>query len=131
GEEGFFVAMKPTIAIIGASNDRNKFGNRAVRAYLRQGYEVYPVHPTAEVIEGLRAYPTVRDIPLSRLDRVSLYVPPHIGVGIIDDIATKTIGELWLNPGSESAELVQKAGQRGLNVVIGCSIIDVGEDPHL
>jgi predicted CoA-binding protein len=122
--------MKPTIAIVGASNDRNKFGNRAVRAYLRQGFEVFPVHPTAEVIEGVRAYPTVTDIPLARLDRVSVYVPPHIGIGIIDDIATKAIGELWLNPGSESAELVEKAGQRGLNVVVGCSIIDVGEDPH-
>jgi len=122
--------MKPTIAIVGASNDRNKFGNRAVRAYLRQGFDVFPVHPTAEVIEGVRAYATVRDIPLARLDRVSLYVPPHIGVGIIDEIAAKTVGELWLNPGSESPELIEKAGQLGLNVAVGCSIVDVGEDPH-
>ena len=70
---------KPTVAIVGASNDRTKFGNKAVRAFLRQGWDVYPVNPSATHVEGLAAYPSVSAIPLPRLDRVSFYVPARIG----------------------------------------------------
>jgi predicted CoA-binding protein len=122
--------VNPTIAIVGASTNRAKFGNRAVRAYARQGYDVYPVHPRAESIEGHQAYRSVRDIPLTALDRVSLYVPPDVGLCLLEDIASKAVGELWVNPGAESPALVGQARSLGLNVVLGCSILAVGEDPH-
>jgi len=121
--------MKPTIAIIGASNNRSKFGNRAVRAYVRQGFEVFPINPAAKSIEGLTAYPNIREVPVAHLDRVSFYVPPEVGVRVIDDVASKSVGEVWLNPGSESTELESRATHLGLRVILGCSILDVGEDP--
>jgi predicted CoA-binding protein len=121
--------MKPTIAIIGASNNRRKFGNRAVRAYIRQGFEVFPIHPTAKSIEGLTAYSNVRHVPIAHLDRVSFYVPPEVGVRVIEDVASKSVGEVWLNPGSESPALQSRATDLGLNIILGCSILDVGEDP--
>jgi predicted CoA-binding protein len=120
---------KQTIAIVGASSDRNKYGNRAVRAYVRQGYDVYPIHPREETIEGLRAYRTLLDVPVKRLDRVSMYVPPAVGLQLVEDIARRPPRELWLNPGSESDELIAKAEALGLKVVIGCSIVAIGEMP--
>jgi hypothetical protein len=120
----------PRIAIIGASQDRSKYGNKAVRAYRLMGYDVYPVHPTAPGIEGLPTYRTVAEIPADFLDRVSVYLSPEKGMLLLDQIATKKIGELWFNPGSSSPELAAQARSRGLNVVEGCSIVDIGVDPH-
>src|SRR5437016_4340301 len=105
--------MKPTIAIIGASANRNKFGNRAVRAYARRGYEVFPIHPKAESIEGWRAYRSVLDVPVAELDCVSFYVPPRIGLQVIDQVAQKQVREVWLNPGAENSELVARCQALG------------------
>jgi hypothetical protein len=122
--------MKPTIAIVGASANRQKFGNRAVRAYAQQGYVVFPIHPSADVIEGLRAYRSVLDVPAAKIDRVSLYVPPEVGLRVIEEVARRPVGEVWLNPGAESPELIERAGELGLNVIVACSIVDVGVNPH-
>lgn len=118
-----------TIAIIGASADRSKFGNKAVRAYHQEGWRVYPVHPSEKTIEGLTAYPNVEAIPESRLDRVSLYLPPKLVMGVLEGIAKKRPGELWLNPGTESEEVMRRAEQLGLNVIEACSIVDIGVSP--
>ena len=117
------------IAIIGASNDRSKFGNKAVRAFRHQGWEVFPVHPTLTEIEGLRAFPTLDAIPEQHLDRVSFYVPAQIGVEILDQIPHKQVDEVWINPGAESPELLARAEELGLNIVQACSIVDIGESP--
>ncbi|MGI9430487.1 MAG: CoA-binding protein [Bythopirellula sp.] len=121
---------RPTVAIIGASADRSKFGNKSVRAHLAQGYEVFPVNPKGGDIEGLLAFTSIADVPVEKLDRVSLYVPPHVGLAMIDQIAAKGCNELWLNPGSESDELAEKARELGLDPIIACSIVDVGVSPH-
>lgn len=121
---------KPTVAVIGASSDRSKFGNKSVRAHLAQGYEVFPVNPKGGEIEGLASYQSLADVPVERLNRISLYVPPKVGMSLIDQIADKGCDELWLNPGSESDELVTKARELGLDPIVACSIVDVGMSPH-
>jgi predicted CoA-binding protein len=121
----------PTIAILGASSDRTKYGNKAVRAFLAKGYAVYPVNPKGGEIEGLAAYKSLAEIPADvKLDRVSVYLPPAIGLKTLPEIAARKPGELWLNPGSESDELVAAAEQFGLNTIQACSIVDIGLSPH-
>ena len=117
-----------TIAIIGASANRMKFGNKALRSYSANGYRVFPVHPKATEIEGYLAYRSVLEIPVS-LDRISIYVPPETGIGLLEDIAKKGASEVWLNPGSGGPDLVNRARELGLNVIEGCSILDIGADP--
>jgi predicted CoA-binding protein len=119
---------KPTVAILGASEDRTKFGNKSVRAHLRQGYDVYPVNPKAESIEGLKAYPRLADVPVA-LDRVSVYLPPAIGLKVLDEVAAKGCKELFLNPGSDSPEVIDKARELGLEPIVACSIVDLGASP--
>jgi uncharacterized protein len=119
----------PTIAIIGASADRHKFGNKAVRAYLRRGYQVFPVHPSAQEIEGLRVFHSILDVPVEKLDRVSLYLPADVGLQVIDEVAQKSVGEVWFNPGAESPALIARAQELGLNVIVSCSIVDIGVNP--
>ena len=113
----------PTVAIIGASADRSKFSNKSLHAHRRAGYDVYPVNPKEESIEGLKCYKSVLDIPVA-LDRVSLYLPPSVGLKVLDDIAKKGCRELWVNPGAESPELMEKVRALGLNAIFACSYTD-------
>lgn len=119
----------PAVAIIGASADRTKYGNKAVRAYRRMGYEVYPIHPKAAEIEGEHAYPSLDAVPRQDFERVSFYVPPAVGLGIMDQVARKKVDEVWLNPGAESPELEARGRELGLNIIVGCSILAVGVSP--
>ena len=121
---------RPTVAILGASADRTKFGNKSVRAHLKQGYEVFPVNPKGGEIEGLKVYTSIQEIPGASLQRISVYLPPAIGLKMLPEIAVRGCGELWLNPGSDSLELVSKAEALGLNVIVACSIVDLGVTPQ-
>jgi uncharacterized protein len=117
-----------TVAVIGASTDRNKFGNKAVRAYRQQGYTVYPVNPSAPEVEGLPAFKSIADVPV-RPNLISVYLPPPVVLKVLPDIAAKGCDELWLNPGTESDEVLAAAEQLKLNVIQACSIIGVGLTP--
>ncbi len=119
----------PTVAIIGASSDRSKFGNKAVRAFQQKGYQVFPVHPKEAAIEGIPAFKSILDIPAITLDMVSVYLPPALGMKVIEEIAKKKCGEVWLNPGAESDELIAKAESLGLKVIAACSIVGIGTSP--
>ena len=118
----------PTVAVIGASGDRSKFGNISVRAHLQQGFTVYPVNPKLPEVEGLPAYASIEAVP-GPLDRVTLYVPPSVGIGLLEAIAAKQPGEVWLNPGTESDALLARAAELGLNVIQACSIVALGVRP--
>lgn len=122
-------STRPTVAILGASEDRTKFGNKSVRAHVQQGYDVYPINPRAAQIEGLTAYARLADVPVA-LDRVSVYLPPPVGLKVLDEVAAKGCQELWLNPGSDSPEVVDKARALGLKPIVACSIVDLGVTPH-
>lgn len=117
-----------SIAIIGASTHRAKYGNKAVRAYQQPGYAVFPIHPTATEVEGLPAYASIRALPV-RPELVSVYVPAAVLRGLLPDIAARGCDELWLNPGSESPEVVAEAQRLGLNVIQACSIVGAGRSP--
>lgn len=119
---------RPTAAILGASANREKFGNKSVRAHLQAGFEVYPVNPRATEIEGLKCYSSVEEVP-AVLDRVSVYLPPELGLKALPGIAAVQPKEVWLNPGAESPELIARAEELGLNVIVACSIVDVGHRP--
>lgn len=121
----------PSVAILGASADRSKFGNKAVRAFLARGFDVFPVNPKGGEVEGLPVQPSLAAIPAGvKLDRISVYLPPAIGLKMLPEIAARGCDELWLNPGSESEELVVAAEKLGLNVIQACSIVAVGMSPH-
>ena len=117
-----------TVAVIGASNDRAKFGNKAVRAFRQQGYTVYPVNLKETEIEGLSAYRSVRDVPV-RPQMATVYLPPPVLLKILPDIAARGCDELWLNPGTESDQVLAEAERLGLNVIQACSIVGVGISP--
>lgn len=114
--------------IIGASQDRRKFGNKAVRAFSQRGYRVIPIHPHAAEVEGLPAYKTIEDVPVA-VDVALMYVPPEVGMGLLEGLSAKNIPEVWFNPGAESPALVERAVSLGLRPIVACSIVGIGEHP--
>jgi predicted CoA-binding protein len=121
--------MSKVVAVIGASSNRQKFGNRAVRAYLQEGYTVVPINPHEPSIEGLTAYKSVLDVP-GPIDMASFYVPPEIGEQVIEEVARKQIAEVWLNPGADSDALVARARALSITPIVACSILAVGRNPY-
>ncbi len=117
-----------TVAVVGASRDQRKFGNKAVRGFRHAGYTVVPINLHDTEIEGLQVYRSVLDVPFD-IDMATLYVPPAVAEQIVEEIAKKQIPVLWLNPGADGPRVVQRARDLGLEPTIGCSLIAVGESP--
>ena len=117
------------VAVIGASNNRSKFGNRALRAFRRQGYTVIPINPNEAQVEGLKTYRSVLDVP-GPIDMASLYVQPEVGEHVIGEIARKGIAEVWLNPGAESDALIARARALDIQPIVACSIVAIGRNPY-
>jgi predicted CoA-binding protein len=109
-----------TVAVIGASSHREKWGNKAVRAFAPQGYTVYPVNPNEPEVEGLKTYASIKDVPV-RPHTVTVYIPPQRLVKILPDIAGRGCDELFLNPGTEWRKC-SECERLGLNPIQACSI---------
>jgi len=117
-----------TVAVVGASADRSKYSNKSVRAHLKQGWDVYPVNPKGGEIEGRQTYASLKDLPL-KPRRVTMYLPPDVGINVLPDVAAVQPEEFFVNPGAESDELVAKARELGLQPILACSIVDIGLTP--
>lgn len=117
------------IAIVGASRNREKYGNKAIRAFMEKGYRVFPVHPFEKEIEGQPVYRSVLEIP-ERVPLASFYIPASIGLEVIEEVARKEgMGIVYLNPGAESGELIRKGRALGLEIRDTCSIVAIGANP--
>ena len=128
GPECRIVGAMKTAAILGASADPTKFGHKAVLAYALRGHTVWPVNPKETSVAGHPAFPDVESLP-GRPDVVSVYLPPKVLLGMLPRIAQRGCDELWLNPGTDSPEVVEEAGRLGLPVVRACSIVGLGLSP--
>jgi predicted CoA-binding protein len=120
--------MSKTVAIIGASNNRAKFGNKALRAFERNGYRVIPINPTEAEIEGHKTYASVLDVP-GTIDMATVYVPADAGVKVMEELAQKGVPEVWLNPGADDEAVVERAQSLGLKAIEACSIMAIGDSP--
>ena len=117
------------VAVVGASSDRSKFGNKALRAFQAEGYTVIPINPNEREVEGLTTYATVLDVP-GAIDMATVYVQPDVGLQLLPEFEQKQIAEIWINPGAESDELLTEARRRKLNVIAACSIVGIGRSPY-
>src|SRR5580765_99753 len=85
-----YSSLMKTVAVIGASSNRDKFGNKALRAFANKGYTVYPINPTEAEVEGHKAYASVLDVP-GPIDMATIYVPAPVGVAVMGDLVKKGI----------------------------------------
>ncbi len=116
------------VAVIGASSHQEKFGNKALRSHEAMGHEAVPVNPNEQEVEGKKTYASIKDVP-GDIDRALLYVPPSVGIKVLDDIAEKGVRDVYVNPGAGSPELLERGRELRLNMIEACSIIAIGDTP--
>lgn len=116
------------VIILGASPNRARFSNKAVRAYREAGYEVLPVHPATPDIEGIKSWPSVAEVP-GRAGLLLLYVRPAIALESIGEAVEKGVRRVFVNPGTGSPELVDRILELGMEPIESCAIIALGKSP--
>ena len=116
-----------TFAVVGASGDRGKYGNKVLRCYLQHGRTVHPVNPGASSVEGLDCYPDLASVPRP-LHGVSIITPPAVTERIVEELPACGVGHVWMQPGAESERAVTRAKALGLNVIAGgpCLLVALG-----
>jgi len=110
-----FMAQK-RFAVVGATNDTNKYGNEIFRNLTSRGYEVYPVNPRLKELEGTKCYPSLSSIPV-KVDVVDFVVPPPVTEEILKECKDLELNRIWLQPGSESEAAVDFCNENNLKVV--------------
>jgi predicted CoA-binding protein len=116
-----FMAKKK-FAVIGATDNTDKYGNRIFKNLTGRGYEVYPVNPNLKEIEGVKCYPTLSDIPV-KVDVVDFVVPPSVTESILKECKKLGLDHIWLQPGSESNAAIAFCHDNKLKVVYGTCVM--------
>ncbi len=116
-----------SFAVVGASRDRNKYGNKILRCYMMHDRTVYPVNPDATSIEGLDCYAELAFVPRP-LHGISIITPPAVTERIVAELPVSGAGHVWIQPGAESERAVTRARALGLNVISGgpCLLVALG-----
>ena len=114
-------------AVVGASTDRSKYGNKVLRCYQQHGREVYPINPRAPEVEGLKAYPSLAALPVP-VPAISVITPPAATEQVVRQAHAAGVKHVWMQPGAESDEAVRAAEALGMNVIAGgpCLLVVMG-----
>jgi len=114
-------------AVVGASIDREKYGNKVLRCYQQRGLEVYPINARAAEVEGLRSFPDLASVPV-QLRAISVITPPKVTEQVVRDAAAAGIRYVWMQPGAESEEAIRVAEGLGLELIHSgpCALVVMG-----
>ena len=114
------------IAVVGVSRSGKKFGNSVFKELKSKGYEVYPVNPNADEIEGTKSYPDINALK-GMIDGAVFVVPPAQTEKLVRDAASAGISRIWLQQGSESKDAIKFCNENGINAVYGECILMYAE----
>jgi predicted CoA-binding protein len=117
-----FLNKKNVFAVVGASRDKNKYGNKVFHELKDNGYKVYPVNPNARDIDGFKCYPNLKSLP-EKPDVISLVVPPEITESIVKEAHKLKINKIWMQPGSESEKALDFCKKNNVKVLHGVCVI--------
>jgi predicted CoA-binding protein len=114
-------------AVVGASTDRAKYGNKVLRCYAQHGLPVVGVNPKLTEVEGVPCHPSLAAVP-GAPRAVSVVAPPAAAPSIVADAQATGVRHLWFQPGAEQAEAIAEARAAGIEVIAGgpCVLVALG-----
>jgi predicted CoA-binding protein len=117
--------------VVGASADRDKYGNRVLRCYQQNGLTAIPVNPKETEIEGVACVAGVSDLP-DEVKSISMITPPKVTEQVVEDAIKRGITAIWMQPGAESAVAVKRCLDAGINVIAdgSCILVVKGYRDH-
>ena len=116
-----FMAQKK-FAVVGATDNTEKYGHQILANLRKRDYEVYPVNPRLEAIEGMKCYATLSDLPV-KVDVVDFVVPPSATEAILKECLALGLDRIWLQPGSESETAIKYCKDNNMKVVHGVCVM--------
>lgn len=118
-------------AVIGASSNREKYGNKVLRCYLENGKKAYPVNPKDNSIEGIPVVHSVSQLP-NEVESISIITPPVTTEKIVEEAIKKGIKNIWMQPGAESNSAIQNCKHHKINVIAGgpCILVVLNYREH-
>jgi len=121
-----FLAGSP-FAVVGASTDRSKYGNKVLRCYMQNGRVAIPVNPAMTEVEGLKAYPNLRSLS-EAVHGISIITPPPVTERVVEEAGELGIKHVWMQPGAESAKSIRLAEEFEMNVIAvgACLLVVLG-----
>lgn len=127
--EAFF--KSEAYAVVGASDDRSKFGNKVLRCYIANKKLVIPVNPKTASIEGIPCAASVSDLP-DNVKSISVITPPPVTEKVVEAAIARGIQNIWMQPGAESAAAVERCKAAGINVIADhtCILVVLGFHDH-
>ena len=108
--------------VVGASANRDKFGNKVLRVYLQHGKKAIPVNPREKEIEGIPCVAGIPDLP-AEVKSISVITPPAVTEQVVEMAIAKGIENIWMQPGAESSVAVDKCRKNNINVIADGSCI--------
>ena len=115
-------ATSHQVAVLGASRNRQRYANRAVRALQQHGYDVIPINPAHDTIEGVPVVPDPGALP-RQVHTLTVYVGPRHIAALIDDIVAARPRRVILNPGTESEQLEHALEEHGIPYLEACTLV--------
>lgn len=106
----------PAFGVVGASSNRDKYGNKVLRCYQQNGRPVIPVHPKEKQVEGIDCVSSVAELP-ENVNSISIITPPVVTEKVVEAAEAKGIKNIWMQPGAESPAAVQFCEEHGLNII--------------
>ena len=119
------INLNKTIAVVGASNNEEKYGYKIVHVLKAKGIKVFPVNPKAECVQGLKPYASLKDLP-ERPDVINFVVPPEVTLQVLDEVKELGFDNVWFQPGSFDEKVIEKARSYGLNYEDDSCLLVVG-----
>ncbi len=117
----------PAVAVVGASDDKHKYGHKVLVCYKQNKRKAIPVNPNAQTVLGETCYPDLLSLP-ENVESVSIITPPAVTKKVVDDAIEAGVKNLWMQPGAENYEAIAKAEEAGLKVIHGgaCVLVVLG-----
>lgn len=121
----------PVFGVVGASTNRDKYGNKVLRCFQQHKHQVLPVHPKELQIEGVACVASVADLP-AEVQSISVITPPQVTETVVEQAVAKGIKNIWMQPGAESPAAVRYCEEQGLNVIAdgSCVLVVLGYHDH-
>jgi uncharacterized protein len=121
----------PAFGVVGASANRQKYGNKVLRCFLQNERKAVPVNPNDAEIEEIPCAATINDLPAD-VESISMITPPAVTARLVPLAISKGIKNIWMQPGAEDPEAVALCRERGINVIAdgSCVLVVMGYHDH-
>jgi predicted CoA-binding protein len=121
----------PAFGVVGASANRQKYGNKVLRCYLQNGRRAVPVNPSEREIEGVPCVAGIADLP-PEVESISMITPPEVTERLVPLAIERGVRNIWMQPGAESPAAVSLCREHGINVIAdgSCILVVLGFHEH-